>query len=51
MNKLELFDKWWQENHHFLSKSKEMLEAGDYYVAQQAFLAGMLEYEEMKGDK
>ena len=34
------FNEWWKENGEKLQAFKEILQAGDYYIAQQAFLAG-----------
>ena len=41
--KNELYNKWWSENWEELKAQKEILQAGNYFLCQQAYWAG---YEE-----
>lgn len=41
MEKIKLFNNWWENESTKLLAQKELLQASVYFIAQQAFLAGM----------
>ena len=40
MDNIDVFNKWWYKNREELYKQREILQAGYFFIAQQAFIDG-----------
>lgn len=40
MDNIDIFNKWWKENRKGVYEQKDILQAGDFFIAQSAFIAG-----------